>query len=709
MMSTGKRNAALLLCLVSLGLSQLLMAACKVSEGVQQFALNDAGWNVKKECNVITLENERVIVQVAPDADGNVIRIADKTKTDTPFCRLDDNFSSTGSWQGKPYTYRIEERGPNRAAVTLLGSGTLTPWVSGTKDPAVPAELTIQRTMSIDAKSSCVRIDMKITNAGQAVIPAFRYMAHAVYTYKFLPGGTVYTYLPLENGVRIFDYDRIVKDKFLAAHMTDGNPFLRWSKPGTTIDKARYAANGWMAMYSDSGYSYLFYDPAQFNFVSLWVGTHPAEWLTLEPNTKAIDLKPGGSVAFSYTFASDARDVPLKGKTLIYEPPTLPTVAVQGSIIPFIVRATTVRDMPEQAKVQLVIQQKKRTLVKLPIQWVVNPFLPTELPANCPLPKNMKPGMYTWTATDATGKKLATGNLEIISQQEADKRANVHIVANTPEDTEAFPQATWTNALGIQFVRIPAGEFLMGSANDDAQASPDEKPQHKVRITQTFLMAKYEVTNEQFRKFRADYSSGKDNIHDLHSLKPVDLTGDQQPVVVSSWYYAKEFCKWLNEHDTTKPAGWEYRFPTEAEWEYAARGPQDFRYPWGNVWDSTRCKFGDQTGMSGFAGTTPVGSFSPKGDSPFGICDMAGNLYEWCEDYYNPTFYTNSPVDDPLCTAGTKDYEYEGSINTYRVARGGGWGSLPGACRTTYRYSVFGTSAAIHGIRLVLVPVAEKK
>jgi len=174
--------------------------------------------------------------------------------------------------------------------------------------------------------------------------------------------------------------------------------------------------------------------------------------------------------------------------------------------------------------------------------------------------------------------------------------------------------------LWMPFLRIPAGEFRMGSDPlQDPLAVAAERPQHLVRLSEYFI-AQAPVTYEQYQAFQ-------------HAVRPGVAWGfpsnfDLHPVTNVSWDDALEFCNWL-----TGP-GWKFRLPTEAEWEKAARGVDGRVFPWGNEWDATR------TNADDFANTTtPVGLFSPAGDSPFGLSDMSGNVWEWCADKYNAEEY----------------------------------------------------------------------
>ncbi len=196
----------------------------------------------------------------------------------------------------------------------------------------------------------------------------------------------------------------------------------------------------------------------------------------------------------------------------------------------------------------------------------------------------------------------------------------------------------------LELIRIPAGEFLMGSdPAKDKKAWPYEQPQHRIYVSE-FYISKYPVTNAQYAAFKKIQSpSGKED----------------HPVVRVSWNDAVDFCKWLN-----KETGQRFRLPTEAEWEKAARGTDGRIYPWGNKWDAKRLN----SNKSKIGGTTPVGQYSPAGDSPYGVADMSGNVCEWCADWRDDEEYqrrSGSTVKDPQ---GPK-------TGTKRVFRGGSWDS----------------------------------
>lgn len=192
-------------------------------------------------------------------------------------------------------------------------------------------------------------------------------------------------------------------------------------------------------------------------------------------------------------------------------------------------------------------------------------------------------------------------------------------------------------------ILIPAGEFAMGSNEYD-----DTKPIHTVYLD-TFYIDKYEITVGQYRKFAQ--ATGR-NMPD----QPGWNEGDNNPVVNSTWYDASAYALWAAK-----------RLPTEAEWEKAARGSDERNYPWGNTWDASKCNNGQNKIINPYGGakcakTTPVGRF-PQDVSPYGVMDMAGNVSEWCSDWYAPYYYKKSPARNPTGP----------SSGSYRVVRGGNW------------------------------------
>jgi len=241
--------------------------------------------------------------------------------------------------------------------------------------------------------------------------------------------------------------------------------------------------------------------------------------------------------------------------------------------------------------------------------------------------------------------------------------------------------------LGQPVVWVPPGPFLMGSdKRRDAQAFDDELPQHEV-ILPGYWIGRYSVTVAQFRAF---VKASGHTPQDPHSLKGQD----DCPVVDVNWYDALAFCRWLSER-----AGIPVTLPSEAEWEKAARGTDGRVYPWGDEPpDEKRCNFDHHPG-----GTTPVGRYSPQGDSPYGCADMAGNVWEWTrslwgKDMQKPDFgYPYSPED------GREDLKASADIR--RVLRGGSWDFVQWFTRCAYRFWYIRDYFYISvGLRVVVSP-----
>jgi formylglycine-generating enzyme required for sulfatase activity len=246
----------------------------------------------------------------------------------------------------------------------------------------------------------------------------------------------------------------------------------------------------------------------------------------------------------------------------------------------------------------------------------------------------------------------------------AEPAPEIH-VTSVSEVEERAQFINFKNSLGGEMLFIPSAEFLMGS--EAGEAAPNEKPLTRATLSRYYL-SRHLITNADYEQFDP-----------THVRKRVAGAGDRHPVVYVSNLEATKFCQWLSTRERKK-----YRLPTEAEWEYAARGTDGRRYPWGNYEGrgdlanfadkNTVFAWSDREIDDGFAESSPVGSF-PLGASPLGIEDMAGNVWEWCIDYYEP--YRGTPKVNPRGpTAGAK-----------KVYRGGSWKSRFNSLRSTARGS----------------------
>lgn len=230
------------------------------------------------------------------------------------------------------------------------------------------------------------------------------------------------------------------------------------------------------------------------------------------------------------------------------------------------------------------------------------------------------------------------------------------------------------------FVYVPASKFLMGSdPQKDPRARRNEQPQRWVMLDD-YWIGQFPVTNVQFETFvnaTGHRTEAETRGSSFISWRTLDLEiakvdwqhprgADRvakalEPVVHVSWADAVAFCEWVSGLGQGS-----VRLPSEAEWEKAARGEDGRLFPWGNE-DPTpqRCNYDCVATMDLSTVTTDVGSYSPAGDSPYGCADMAGGVWEWCNDWYAEDYYCHAPEWNPV---GPPSGEY-------RVIRGGYWGT----------------------------------
>ncbi|WP_346294285.1 formylglycine-generating enzyme family protein [Sphaerothrix gracilis] len=260
----------------------------------------------------------------------------------------------------------------------------------------------------------------------------------------------------------------------------------------------------------------------------------------------------------------------------------------------------------------------------------------------------------------------------------AQPTANV-VIEKRRGQNQCFDEALSTD-LSLRMMLIPGGEFLMGSPEDELERLKREGPQHRVQVPQ-FFMGKYPVTQAQWR-----FVAGLPQLgHELR-LEPSRFKGDKRPVEQVSWYEAVEFCQRLAEY-TKRP----YRLPSEAEWEYACRAGTTTPFHFGETITTDlanyRGKDNEKRGWSGSHGdgpkgehrkeTTPVDYFDVA--NAFGLCDMHGNVWEWCEDHWHGN-YRDAPEDGRAWLTDNKEAGC--------VRRGGSWGDDPRNCRSAYRYYI---------------------
>lgn len=263
---------------------------------------------------------------------------------------------------------------------------------------------------------------------------------------------------------------------------------------------------------------------------------------------------------------------------------------------------------------------------------------------------------------------------------------------------ENWLQQTIFDDPDIEFVPIPAGTFWMG--DESGSGRDNEKPVHTVTLA-PFELSKYEVTNKQYALFlntaRVDglikvvnkvvYSSSDTSntqpyleIYTTGSASRITFGGsifavrtqdeknmDDHPVIEISWYGANAFCDYYG-----------YRLPTEAQWEYAARGGHDpyAKYPWGTDIIEEEMLNHNLSNPDSLPSTftSTVGNYPPYG---YGLCDMSGNVFEWCSDWYSENYYDISQDTNPP----------DADTETRRVLRGGSWLTIDNGCRVAYRFN----------------------
>jgi len=317
----------------------------------------------------------------------------------------------------------------------------------------------------------------------------------------------------------------------------------------------------------------------------------------------------------------------MKGKLTVLAVVVIPYVAACG-LLPS-------PEVVEKVVKETVVVEKKVVVTATPISPTRTPLPPTDTP---------KPVLPTDTPTPVPP---------------TDTPAPVP----PPAVTEAGQ--VWVSPInGAEMVYVPAGEFLMGTPEEDVDALREkygglqirlkaETPQHKVYLD-AFYIDRTEVTNTQYRKCVEAGACSQPQITDPWYNDP---NRAEHPVVFVDWNQANDYCRWAGK-----------RLPTEAEWEKAARGTDGRVYPWGNEWDRNKLNWDT------IYFTTAVGSY-PAGASPYGALDMAGNVWEWMADWYGEDYYSQSPGRNP---PGPDSGEK-------RVWRGGAGDNPQGDSRCAYR------------------------
>jgi eukaryotic-like serine/threonine-protein kinase len=281
--------------------------------------------------------------------------------------------------------------------------------------------------------------------------------------------------------------------------------------------------------------------------------------------------------------------------------------------------------------------------------------LPTSQQPNSPTPKQLQSFKFETVTVNAKGA-----------------------IANRRNQEAKYFVEDLGNGVTLEMVQIPGGTFTMGSPVGEAKRSDDEGPQHQVKVP-GFYMGRYEVTQAQYQG--------------IMGSNPANFKGEKRPVEQVSWNDAIEFCKKLSQK-----TGRTYRLPSEAEWEYACRAGTTTPFYFGETITADLVNFdGNSTYASAPKGvyrqqTTEVGKFPPNA---FGLYDMHGNVWEWCQDTYNKN-YNGAPTDGSAWLTGED--------NTRKLLRGGSWSNDPEYCRSASRdgNNRVGRSVNI-GFRVVVV------
>ena len=235
--------------------------------------------------------------------------------------------------------------------------------------------------------------------------------------------------------------------------------------------------------------------------------------------------------------------------------------------------------------------------------------------------------------------------------------------------------------LPLRMMQIPAGTFMMGSSTDEIDNYDTEQPQHEVSVS-TFFMGKYPVTQAQWR-----FVSGLEQVERTLEPAPSNFKGDDRPVEQVSWYEAVEFCQRLSRYSKRQ-----YQLPTEAQWEYACRAGTQTPFHFGETITTELANYrgtdDKEYDWSGSYGNGPKGEYREETTAvtyfdianAFGLCDMHGNVWEWCADHWHGNYEGEPPTDG---SAWSTDDE-----RASRVVRGGSWDNTPRNCRSATRYVI---------------------
>ena len=282
------------------------------------------------------------------------------------------------------------------------------------------------------------------------------------------------------------------------------------------------------------------------------------------------------------------------------------------------------------------------------------------------------------------GSPIRRGHVYFIASDISPITILQHLPGSEVTDAEARERLAATGlpwrirhvSSGVEFLLVPPGAYMRGAGHDDPYDRANERPQHRVTISEPFYLSRYEITNAQMRRFDPTFSSG-----DWYRNETYTLDEDDMPAVDLTWNDAVAYA----EHHG-------FKLPTEAQWEYAARASVLTRYPWGNdiskgegaanLFDAATPRHFPDMDWESFPFedahpvSAPVGSYPPNA---WGFHDMTGNVWEWCADAFSDDAYDACAdgVSDPVAQDGDR-----------RTLRGGGFGNAPRGSGLPYRFGM---------------------
>jgi formylglycine-generating enzyme required for sulfatase activity len=243
---------------------------------------------------------------------------------------------------------------------------------------------------------------------------------------------------------------------------------------------------------------------------------------------------------------------------------------------------------------------------------------------------------------------------------------------------------------------VPSGEFVMGTQTE----TDIERPLHTVNIDYDYFIGRFPVTNKEFAAYAKIVGYTFESLRHVFKdpKKHLELL-ENHPVKGVKWFVAQDYIQYLNSNYVDQlPEGYNFRLPSEAEWEKAARGVDGRKYPWGNKFDKTLCNSAE----NGINGTTPVGNYSPQGDSQYGMADASGNVSEWTRSIWGKTF------EYPDFWYPYNKYIEREDQNVsdlfLRVIRGGCFADESWRVRCAFRNKSLPSFSTLIGFRVAIVP-----